>query len=78
MNLHETGSGIAWIKQFKVQDQPAARELLKAVRWVSAAEFTDALTKSILEEAESITGPIALFVEQDLKVRNGKVERFYK
>lgn len=78
MNLHETDYGIAWIKQFKVQDQPAAQGLLKAVRWVSAAEFTHALTESILEEAKAISGPIALFVEQDLKVRNNKVEKFYK
>ena len=78
MNLHETDRGVAWVEQFKVHDQPAARELLQAMRWVSAAEFVDALTKSILKEAASISGPIALYVEQDLKVRLGKVERFYK
>ncbi len=78
MNLHETDRGVAWVEQFKVQDQPAARELLQAIRWVSAAEFVDALTRSILKEAESISGPIALYVEQDLKVRLGKVEKFYK
>lgn len=78
LNLHETDSGVAWVEQFKLHDQPAALELLKAVRWVSAAEFVDALTKSIRKEAKSIPGPIALYIEQDLKVRNKKVERFYK
>lgn len=78
MNLHETEAGLAWVNLFKVQDRPAALQLLQAVRWISAAELTDALTKSIVREAEKIPGPIALFVEQDLKEHRGKVERFYK
>jgi len=78
MNLHETEAGLAWVNLFKVQDRPAALQLLQAIRWISAAELTDALTKSIVCEAEKIPGPIALFVEQDLRVRLGKVERFYK
>ncbi|SDW00194.1 hypothetical protein SAMN05444064_10113 [Pseudomonas syringae] len=78
MNLHETEAGLAWVNLFKVQDRPAALQLLQAVRWISAAEFTDALLKSIRREAELIPGPIALYVEQDLRVRNGKVEKFYK
>ncbi|MEX5617835.1 hypothetical protein ABFV55_24365, partial [Pseudomonas syringae] len=78
MELHETDRGIEWVSQFKIQDRPAALELLKAVRWISAAEFVQALTQSIAREAKHIRGPVALFVEQDLRVRLGKVERFYK
>ncbi|WP_122419333.1 phosphoribosyltransferase-like protein [Pseudomonas viridiflava] len=78
MDLHETELGIAWAKQFKIQDLPAAQQLLQAVRWISAAEFADALTKSIELQAKLIDGPVALFVEQDLHVRNEIVEKFYK
>ncbi|WP_423814936.1 hypothetical protein, partial [Pseudomonas viridiflava] len=78
MDLHETELGIAWAKQFKIQDLPAAQQLLQAVRWISASEFAGALTKSIELQAKLIDGPVALFVEQDLHVRNEIVEKFYK
>lgn len=62
MDLHETELGIAWAKQFKIQDLPAAQQLLQAVRWISAAEFADALTKSIELQAKLIDGPVALSI----------------
>ncbi|WP_213762430.1 hypothetical protein [Caballeronia sp. dw_19] len=78
MRLSQTEEGSAWISQFAIPDQPDAILLLDAIRWVSSAEFTSSLRASIEAEAAKIDGPIALFIERELRNPGGHLQRFYK
>lgn len=78
MQLSKTEEGSAWISQFAVPDQPDAILLLDAIRWVSSVEFTSSLRASIETEAAKVGGPVALFIERELRNPGGHLQRFYK
>jgi len=76
--LSSTKRGLEWLSQFSVQDQADAHNLLKAVRWVSENEFSKAIRGNIEKYAGQSEGPVALFIERELRRPRGTIQRFYK
>jgi hypothetical protein len=78
MKLSQTEEGLAWVAQFGIPDQADATLLLDAIRWVPSAEFESAIRACIAAEAKLIKGPVALFIERELRHPGGHLQRFYK
>src|SRR6516165_3596473 len=68
----------AWLSQFDPTDQSAAIELLEACDLVSRDTFSERLRKLTLERLQSEAGPVGLYVERELKKRNGVPHRLFK
>ena len=57
---------LAWLGQFAPDDQANAMALAKAMRLVSADEFTAGLRVRILQSASETDGAVALFAEREM------------
>lgn len=69
---------LAWLSQFRVEDQPRAARLASAVLLVSHDEFTDNLRALIKARASVQDGPVALYAERELRKRVGIPHRLFK
>ncbi len=67
----------AWLAQFDPVDQPAAIQLLGALRLVSRDGFFEGLRSLILEKSEG-EGPIGLYAERELKHRKGIPHKLFR
>ncbi len=77
-NFSSTKIGLDWLEQFDVSDRHLAKELLDSVVWVSHLEFSHKLMEKITEYAATINGPVALFLERELRKNQWGVQRLYK
>lgn len=68
----------AWLAQFDAADQPLAIELLRAMKLVSRDQFSDRLSQLILRRLVDGDEPIGVYVERELRKRNGKPHRLFK
>jgi len=77
-NVSQTDAALNWLSQFEGPDKSAATTLLDGITWISDVEFESTLRSQIAKLCNSIEGPIALYVEREVrKVKNG-IQRFYK
>lgn len=71
-------NGRQWLRQFALGDRGLAIELLRGLELVSRDEFADGLRALILERAEEVQGPVALYAERELGHRHGVPHRLFK
>jgi len=64
--LSESEFAKPWLSQFNACDQPTAVELLDSIVRVSADDFRNRLSDLIRYYAESVDGPVGLYVEREL------------
>ncbi|MCM2286891.1 MAG: hypothetical protein NDI81_19065 [Desulfobacula sp.] len=77
--LPETQEGIKWIKQFSIDDQALACDLLNAISLVSHDEFLESLRQRIIDTTKQVKGMVALFAEREIRRGKNKVtNRLYK
>lgn len=76
--IETTESAQRWLSQFSLGDRNPATQLLHALQLVSRDEFADGLRALILEKAEEISGPVALYAERELGHRHGVPHRLFK
>lgn len=77
-SLLDSPTATAWLKQFRLQDQRRAAELLSNFRLVSRDEFADSLRDLVISRADAITGPVGLYAERELRMRLGVPNRLFK
>ena len=69
---------VAWIGQFESADQPAACELLAAMRLVSRDEFSEGLRQLLRDSLTNGQLPVGVYVERELVRRNTKPSALFK
>lgn len=67
LRLPNTGNGKSWLGQFDAVDQETAARLLGALTLVSHSAFERAISTLILQEAEKVDGPVALYATREVK-----------
>lgn len=71
-------AGMTWLRQFALHDQKLAADLIKVFCFVSRDEFASSLRERVLNEANRVNGPIALYAERELRHRFGVPHRLFK
>lgn len=69
---------LAWLSQFRVEDQTRAAKLVSAVVLVSHDEFSNNLRALLTVRANAQSGPVALYAERELRKRFGIPHRLFK
>lgn len=69
---------LAWLSQFRVEDQARAAKLATAILLVSHDEFFDNLRALLSARGNAQAGPIALYAERELPKRFGVPNRLFK
>ena len=69
---------LAWLSQFRVEDQARAAKLAAAIALVSHDEFADNLRRLLSTRANAQAGPVALYAERELPKRFGIPHRLFK
>lgn len=69
---------MTWLRQFNPRDQKLAANLLEVFCFVSRDEFASGLKQQVLDQAQCINGPIALYAERELRCRLGVPHRLFK
>lgn len=67
-----------WVAQFPLADQPHAIALLKAMLLVSRDEFDKELRKLLTSRIVSAPGPVAVFVEREIRKQNNIPDALFK
>ena len=62
----------AWLGQFDPHDQGRAADMLRAMRLVSANEFTRGMRALLLQTAEGVDGTVALYAEREVLPKDKK------
>lgn len=78
VKLSETDAGIAWLKQFDVDDQATAANLIDTMLLVSRDEFFERLRELILERSSQVNGRIGLYAEREIRKNRGILNRLFK
>lgn len=76
ISLTETGK--SWLEQFSDVDKALATELLDSLVWVSDREFKDKISSKIERVANKYNGPVAMYLEREIRKNAYGVQRFYK
>ncbi|WP_028302094.1 phosphoribosyltransferase-like protein [Oceanospirillum beijerinckii] len=63
--LECTKEGLAWLQQFDSEDKADAEKLLKAFRWVSNNEFSEAIHCLLQKELDRSANLISIYVEKE-------------
>jgi hypothetical protein len=69
---------MAWLGQFTPADQPTAVALLRAMTLVSRDMFAERLRRLVLQRVKSGNIPVGLYVERELRQRNGVPFKLFK
>lgn len=69
---------LAWLSQFRVEDQERAAKLVGSFLLVSHDEFADNLRALLTARAVAQPGPVALYAERELPKRFGVPHRLFK
>lgn len=69
---------LAWLGQFEPEDQPVAVSLLRAMTLVSRDAFAEGLRAQLLIQLAKGNGPIGVYVERELRHRQGVPFRLFK
>ena len=77
-SILESESANAWIRQFELRDQIIAAEMLRNFVFISRDEFATGLTTLVKRHATSVSGPIALYAERELRHRLGVPHRLFR
>lgn len=68
----------AWLSQFDPLEQPTAQAMLEAMLLVSRDEFAERLQALVRHRIDAEPGCVGLYVEREVRVRNGVPHRLFK
>ncbi len=77
MRLSLSKDAIAWLGQFRTDDQSCAAALLDEMVRVSSEEFIDKLRACILGQVKSAHRPIGLYAEREIRKYKGAPHRLF-
>jgi hypothetical protein len=78
MRLSLSENAIAWLGQFRTDDQSDAAALLDAIARVSHKKLADGMRNCVLDRARNAEKPIGLYAEREIRKHNGVPNRLFK
>ncbi len=78
MTLSQTDVVSPWLRQFSIDDQHKATQLLDSMVLVNQVDFSNRLHDLVLRHANQIDGPIGLYAEREIQHRFGIPHRLFK
>jgi hypothetical protein len=78
MRLSLSKDAIAWLGQFRTDDQSCAGALLDEIVHISHQKFVEGLRDCILSKAKLAGKPIGLYAEREIRKRKGVPHRLFK